>query len=1446
MIDGRGWAAPPSAPLLARSGVKGSMSSEGVESKALLEESEALRRNLEETAVSQVIIDPRYRVLQEVVSDYRGLRKAVDGLLFELHHPFRNWRVILPELRGFALKNLGSYSRHSKGQEAVDLILEVFLEAMATARRKEIQAQALECLLTYMEKVVQTCLDGKEEGYSRILAGCFERLRLLPQAQKELLARSYHPLKRIGMELLAREPKGFDFDPFNALLRELLGITYGEWLKEGDPVAWFQEEFGQEPPQGPVGDLLGELSHKRLREHLSLLEKLDGLTPRKEIARQLLALPGHLELVRMYRDLPERMAALQLPSREGEEEPLKDGKILLLFRIMDTSRLSEIHEETLRDIQRSLTSMIRSEPPERLESFLLKTFFLLKENVVHYPRTALQCIHAIGQEVFRKGQSRLVEVFLEQVVRFGFQPPEVTGVDTEWQWLCNPNHLLNIRVWLDLICLEPKWCTTLLSALIINLKLAGTCIRDTDLFQKDISKLLNSDIAPLYNLVKQLTKLIPAFFNEIGAEGLLRDVSTDMDEIHRRRDPLVHFLRKQSHVESSNLIVEFIEEIFRFWLTLDKSGLSRFLPEEVFGQVDPESPLVQEPHRITEAIFRDHGLEGIRDLLDIPEEELARTVSGLDAVSEKERQRVQLLVRMYRLVYQKYYLGFQEIRYHLAQAKAHGFTGLDRLQAVLDRDDPEECLEALLDYLERLKEIVLASETFEVTEDIYHKRHIAADIPSMYGRYHERKFDALGLSFRLENLANVYFEKLIESVNLSLITRAVFFRIVRCIRLFIRAMQIDGISSQRLDAQFKLLEKSLEIRRFTYTQYLDILRGLSEGVKDILNVYYADVHKDNLTMVIRSLGRRHILPTYVGYAADQDEDAFVHRVSERFLRDLVSSTFGLQYLDNFLTKIHQTLALQKETLSEEDLDLLMTYDPDKVVSPIHGPKDLTRDSIHLGSKGYNLVVLAEAGVRVPPGFIVTTEVSRCHRIVLNFSKAHEDFMAQVRSEVQRVEEATGRRFGDPERPLLVSVRSGATISMPGMMDTLLNVGINEQIARGLARSSGNPWFAWDNYRRFLQSWGMSFGMEREAFNEIMREWKTRYGVEKKRQFSGEQMRQMAMAYRRALEERGIQIQEDPWMQLETAIHRVIYSWDSAKARDYREIMGISDDWGTAVIVQAMVFGNLGLDAGSGVLFTANPTKRMRRVVLWGDYTAMNQGEDIVAGLVTTYPISKEQREESGRQGEVTLEDEFPEIYRALETICKMLVYDRGWNPQEIEFTFEGPQPERLYILQTRDMVTMRRSETLPVFVASSELHENYLGKGTGVSGGAICGRAVFTLEDIRRWRELEPETPLILIRSDTVPDDIKEISLSDGLLTAKGGQTSHAAIVALRLGKTCVVGTGALRLLSERGPCQIHGVVIREGDFISMDGRGGSIYLGRHRVEHKALAAAVATMDVGR
>jgi len=1394
-------------------------------------ESDALRINLEETAVEQVAIDPKYKVLQEAVQGYRGIQKTVDALLFELNHPFKNWEIILPEMRAFALKHFAAYARHPRGPQAITVVIDVFWEALVNSGQETLEAKAVDYLLSYAEKIASEINGENLEKIMPVLRACFQRLFSLPEKHFFSLASSHISLKRIGQILLRQLPEDSELSEFNSLLVRSLRAAYGYWLKEDDPCLWFGQEKGV-PTRVDKEELhiSGKISHQRLREFLADLDKFSSGDGSSETLRSLLTRPGYLEIVRAYKEIPYCLSGPPVKARrEIDEQPAKDRKILALFKIMEIKGLQDIHEETLREINYTIVERIRQEPPERMQEFLLRTFSLLKSSVEKYPETALQCIQTIGAEVFNRGYSPLVEVFLEQVLHFGFQYPAVQGVNSNWQLICNPCHLTNVRVWLDIIGRNPKWCSTLLSALIINLKLGGTCIKDTDLFQKEVTKLLNADIEPVYNLIKQLTKLLPVYFNEIGAEGRLRDETTEIDEITRRKDPLIHFLRKQSHVESSNLIENFIREIFRFWRLKDKSGLRNFLPPEIFEKLNAQGPYIDEVHLILQKILAQKRFTGEKDLLRLTESETETLMAGMNLVSEAEKNRVALLLKIYRLVNQKYNLGFQEINYHLQEASRWGFEGLDEIQKTLERNNTRECLDHLLSYLEELKKIIISPERFEAREDIYRKRHIAVDIPSMYGRYREKKFDALSLTFRLENLANIYLERLIDSLDLSFITRATFFEIIQCIHYVFRAMQLDGISSHRLETHMKLLEKSLEIKRFGFTQYLDIFRGFSEGVKDILSVYYVNAHKNNMTDLILQMGKKNILPKYLFSAGEETGPTeFVYQIGERFIRDLISSTFGLQYLDNFLARIQQTLSEQKETLNEADLDLLMTYDPKKVCCSIYHPNRLTNDLIHLGSKGYNLAVLASEGIPVPPGFILTTEVFRCLRIIEQFKHAHDHFEREIRAGLKQIEKATGREYGNPARPLLLAVRSGSTVSMPGMMATLLNVGMNEEILEGLIRSTGEAWFAWDNYRRFIQSWGMSYGMEREVFNDIMRKFKVRYEVEKKRQFSGKEMKELALAYRRAVEERQITLYEDPRAQLQVAINQVLNSWNSTNAKQYRDIMGIADSWGTAVIVQAMVFGNLGLSSGSGVVFTAHPYRKIRRVALWGDFTAGNQGEDIVGGLVSTYPISKEQRELEGREED--LEEKFPEIYRRLFEITKSLVYDKKWNPQEVEFTYESPDENGLYILQTRDMVSSKR-EKFEVFFPSPVLQESLIGKGIGVSGGALCGRVVFTLEDIQRLRREEPGTPLILVRSDTVPEDIKEISLTEGLLTAKGGQTSHAAIVAFELDKAAVVGCRNLMVLENEGLFLINRTEVKRGDYIGLDGRKGLVYSGRHEIK---------------
>ena len=1380
--------------------------------------SDALRANLLETAVEEVQIDPRHEVLREPVKEYSGLIKGLDKLLYELNHPFRNWRLTLPVFRSFVLKNSNRYIAHPAGPECAITITQVLLEALHESGKFITAEEVAEAICAYLDKLVSDINKDQVEDYLNALSEIFKQLGGLSRENLLIISSSYHPvsntLKKLAAKVKAANLQdSFDWKPFCSFQNGCLHHTYDYWLQQDDPVGFCEIHT----------DGMDAISHKTISAKLGELEQTRGKSCSMEQMEQLVEFPTYLDIVRGYRILASQLEAAD------SERLYQNYKLQFMFRIMESDGLSMIHEETLKEINRNLLQLVRQQTYDEIEEFFLRAFVFLRANVKRFPHTALQSIEVLGTEILKHNNGRLVEAFLAQAIRFGFQYSSVQGVTEDWQPIFNTSHLYNIRVWLNLIIQNPEWCSTLLSALIINIKLSGTCIRDTDLFQKEITRLLDSDVAPVYNLVKQFTRMLPVFFNEIGSEGVLREVSTELDETHKRKDQLIHFLRKQSHVESSNLIVDFINGIIRFWRTLDKDAIAPYIPEDLLHRIDPQGEYVTWVHQITSELFINTGFQDEEELLSWPRKEMEKAIMAMTDHPESELRRVVLLIRMYQLVNLKYDLGFHNIKDQAQEIKESGLPDIIPMVEALEKNDPYEGLEAILDTLEELKEVTLSPEKFEAREDIFHKRHIATDIPSVYGRYQERKFDALSLSFRLENLANIYLEKLTARAGETLLTQATFFRVVRALRLFMRALAIDGIASRRLENQVDVLEKSLQVKRFSYLQYLDIFRGLSEAISDIRYTYYTNHHRDTLAVIVPQIPVESLLPIYRGHV-DDDRTGTLSRISESFERDLIAETIGIQSLDNYITRVYQVLHEQEANLSADHLDMLMTYDPKKLFCPLHDVNEYTNDLIHLGNKGYNLAQLIKFGVKVPAGSVLTSEFFRCQEIIRNFPPAKQDFNQRLEWEISSIEKATGRRFGDRANPLLISVRSSPIISMPGMMATVHNLGINEEIVGVLAKKSGNPYFAWDTYRRFIQSWCMTSGMEREEFSAIMNAAKERHGVAKKQQFNAEQMRELTISYKRAAKDKGITIPDDPWAQLNEAINLVIRSWNTPESLKYRSLMEISDEWGTAVLIQAMVFGNLTRESGTGVLFTAHPYRKLSQVTLWGDYTPGNQGEDIVGGLVATMPISVEQAELDDRPVKLSMEVMFPEIYNSLLKLSRELVYNENWNKQEMEFTFEGPSADELFLLQTRDMVTSK-IQSLAHFVQSDQLKESMLGRGIGVCGGALSGRAVFNIENIETLRAESPNTPLILIRSDTVPEDIHEISQADGVLTARGGQTSHASIVTIRLEKTCVVGCEALRVFESESRCIINGQEIRFGDSISIDGRSGVLLSGEHPTE---------------
>ncbi len=1386
--------------------------------------SKALEVNIECSRVD-VTVDQRYKILEQVMGKYYGVREGLQTFLEEICHPYRNWEFIVKEARAYALNYFHMLKTHPEGPEAARLYVDIFFQAIDSSEDGDVRTNAADNLLLYIQKVIKEA-DSDLLRFLPILDYAFDRIRCYPKDTAFLFVKSFYQFNRLGELYLQTVPSGSGFSAVNRFLMEFYRYTYDYWLEQGDPLVWFEQETGASVQELRLGGIFEPISHRQLkvlRDELENMIRASDESPEKILGR-LVTLPGYGRIVSLYREVPQKLLGAGSVKEQGNH-----WKLIFLLHIMNLTGLSSIHEESLRDINRALAWLIQHEDTQLIQQSLEKTFEILKMSAEKFPGTALNCVLNMGRGVYRTDDSDLVDFFMDSVVSLGFQTPGIKGVGDDWQVRANSAHIQNVRVWLELIELNPKWSKKLLSSLIIHLSLGGVFIKDTDLFPRDITKFLNSDIGPVYNLAKQLNRLFPAYFNDIGAEGKLRDISTRIDEITLRKDPLTHFLRKQSHVESSNQIIGLMEGTLDFWKTGSKEGIRFFVPPDVYEQIETQGPYLEGVQRVAGHIFNVMGLDEVSDLLKVDENQLKKSAAEITGVSGLDIERVELAITLYKLLYQKYHLEFTEMDGYIGQLQSSGLPDLGILKEALREEDTGQKLTGLLNYLEELKGVILSSENYQPREDIYRKRHFTVDIPSMYGSYHEMKFDALGLGFRLESLVNVFFENIVETIDLGLITKATFYQIYDYLRLFDRALRLDGISSLEMERQLDLLAHSLKIRGFSSTQYIDIFRGFSQAVSNIVNDYFNNIHQDNLSKTLRQLPTERLMAKYLPPEGVDDREKLIHRVTEIFLRDRISSSLGLQQLDLFLGRILKTLFHQSQKLPKESLRLLLSYDPHKAVTPIHPAKKGLSDIIHLGNKGLNLTRIKDYGLPVPPGFIITTEVFRCREIVDHYLPAKKNLEQQVALEVAGLERLTGKRFGDPDNPLLLSVRSGSSISQPGMMDTFLDVGIDETIVLGLVAQTGNQWFGWDTYRRFLQSYGMAFGLLRDDFDAIIDDFKQLLGVPYKKDFTGRQMMDITLTYKSLIQDSGIEIESSPLVQLQVAIQKVFDSWQTQKAETYRRIMGISDDWGTAVTVQAMVFGNFSRESGAGVFFTHNPRWSGDMLMLWGDFTPGNQGEDVVSGLVKTHAISKRQAEIESRESEMTLEARFPDVYQTMRNWAKDLVYERKWSPQEMEFTFEGPGTEDLFCLQTRDMV-MRERKKVYSFDTVQKKPVRFLGHGIGVSGGAMTGRVVFSLEEIKHWREREPGTSLIIVRSDTVPDDIKEIHEADGLLTARGGSTSHAAIVAHRLGKTCVVGCADLVCMEKQSACSLNRIHLNSGDWVSIDGLEGSVYAGQMKI----------------
>ena len=1364
----------------------------------------ALEINLKRTA-AEIEIPDEHLVLLDATRASVGVYQKTIALLNEVNHPYANWYDVLQELRAYSIGNFYYYNTYERGAEAIRAIVSIYLLVVGRAPVESLRLDAIRTLLRYLEKLVE--MSGEHTRRNQpVVEETVRSILDLFRHNGEFASRLSGPVRRLVRSMLAGSGD-WDQSLLRTFVVDSLKQTCSAWLGRTDPITWMDKE------RISGNSHLGNIGHKAFRSSLQMLDE-DDLNL-SEIVSAPDRFPDHATVEKYY-----LLAADEVGAGKGGWERNTD-RVLFLLKILDTPALKRIHDTTLRAINRSLSRALLAEDRPHADRFISKVFDSFRKGWMQHDSTVLDCIHTIAEDVLRSGDELLIRNVIDHILDHGFEQPDYQGVNELWQYETNPAHARNIRSWMKLIAADPVRMKRLLAALIAHLRIGGIFLSDTDLFQKDMANLLNADIEPVYNLIKQLGRLLPVYFTEIGAEGNIRDVSTRLDEIGKRQDRLVHFLRKQCHVESSSRLIPFMEAVFKFWATGDKGPVRTFLPNEVFDRIDTKSEHFREMHQIFSALAKQEGRfpdSLIGDDLRAAEEKLSWTEGGTERAIEKSK----LAVNLYFLLESKYRLGPRGIVAELEKSRLVHDPSVTLLAEALDEADHVRALEHLIPILEGLKEIILDPKEAESREDIYHKRHIAAGIPSMYGRFINRKLEALGLSYRLESLGTVLFEQLLETGKLSYMTRHGIRRILQWLVFFQRGLRVEGIGANELEARHAMLESGVTLGVLTIDQFVNIFQFTSRTLREIVRDDIVNVFERDADRIVRQ---------YVGKGDEEQVDIKEkgYMIFESFLRDEISGCFALQPLDNLLAAILQTLQYEADTFDKATCNLLMSFDIEKCFAPIFGRDVAHNDPIFFGHKGFGLRQMADLGYPIPAGFIITTELYRCYRAVQQSADLREHGIEVMRELLNQVEERTGKKLGDPDNPLLLSVRSGSAISMPGILDTFLNVGINEEIAEGQSKKSRLAWAAWDNYRRFLQCWGLSFGAPQDLFDRIFEDYKSRYSIPKKRYFSEGQIREVALASRQAIIDYGVELIEDPFLQLRYCIDRVLDSWNSERSKIYRKQMKIAPDWGTAVVVQAMVYGNMDDRSGTGVIFTRNPRVKSSDVSLYGDFVLRSQGEDVVRGLVETFPISEEQRVADGIEDKKSLEMRYPAVYSELLRISRELVDTHGLAHQEIEFSFENEHASSLYVLQAREILTADAVE-VTTFTPTPELEKSYVTSGIGVGGGALTGIVAHTEEDIHRYRKKYPEAKIILIRPNTVPDDMHLIFLTEGLLTSRGGCTSHAAVAAQRIGRTCVVGCRNLQVDEEARTSTVGRQVIRSGDYLGINGFDGSVYMGEHEI----------------
>jgi len=1361
-----------------------------------------LEVNTKQISDQKRIFSSEYSWFLELSSSFFGIHQRTTNFLNEFYCFPPNLELLNEWLREIALNDIWFYKSHQEANKALKIIIKFFRDFLNKGLDYRNKERALKTFLQFIQLLYEN--QPPEIDFCSIITEAINILEKNLNEDEEIMIHASCFLKMLSTTLVHDEIYSAKL---KFLLRKSLQKNLTFWKNHLGFKDWYEKENKIFDKNYPI--TISKKENNIIKETEQILKTAKEWEDLKKIID--------------FNGFTDKLHDFIRETKPGLE------RIYLIFYLLHLPIGDHLKDFLIIDLAHEFKSFSKERFIEvDTDTLLSKTFKLFKDLKSKHIEKILECILLLGEKIYQTQDKLKIDIFIDHLIEFGFIYPKILGIDQEWQTQVDRNHLKNIRVWLEFIEYSPKSSKKLIAALIVNLKTGGIFIRDNDLFQRDISKLLNSHFEPCYILIKQLAYLFPVYFNSIGAEGKIREITTSLDKLSYRNDRLIHFLRKQTHSESNNTHIELVKRIFCFWHDGNPQPLLKYLPLDIQIELKAPDKWFNPVHNIVQKLCEKMQI-GPEDLLERDIKEIEPNIKGISNIDAPDTKRVMYLIELYALLKYKYTLDPKDIINDLKKISSLSSKEVERLERHLKEKRYTASIKQIFLMISHLKGIILDPKKSETHEDIYYKRHIAAGIPSMYGRYYEPKFDSLGLIFRLERLADFLISRLINQRNLDYMTIDGFHNAAKILELFKEGLKLNGISNENFNSNLKMLHYSFKTSTFSMNQFVNIFYFLTLNIKEMIENYYINPFNPSLKIVIS----QDIKEKRKQDISKTSQEHIIYKRSEEFYRNVISSAFLVQHLDNYISRILVTLRAMMEKLKPEVIHMLLKYDPKLLITSFYQLTPKVDNQTFLGAKAYYLKKLYSYKFPVPPGFVLTTEWFRDRTAIKQFPEMYKAILEIIKDKIIELGKITKKKYGSLQNPLLLAVRSGTVISMPGAMDSILNIGMNDQIAESLSKQPGYGWAAWDSYRRLLQNWGMAHGITRDEFDRVILNFKELYKVKEKKTFSNEQMKAIALSYKDLLHKYGVTLEERPFEQLIQAIIFVFQSWYNKRAQIYRKKLQIAEEWGTAVIVQEMVFGNINSESGSGVIFTKIPFEKSSEIVLYGDFSRRSQGEDIVSGLVHALPVSEFQNRKSLQLKGDSLEEKFPEIYQELFRLVKELIYKRGYEHQEIEFTFKSKNKKDLYILQTRNY-NLQNKETIPVFV-NPAIHTSLVGAGIGIGRGAMNGIVAFDMEDLKMLSKKYPQENKILIRPDTVPDDIAMIFKCDGLLTARGGVTSHAAVTAAQLGKTCIVNCRQLIVMEKEKRCIINKTEFRTGDKIAIDAHLGNIYQGNYPISSEQI-----------